>query len=111
MTGLNYYDLLKRPEINLEFIENFITLDYPTEVKEQVEIKAKYDGYIKKAYKEVEKLAKLEEKQIPHSTHTHTKRERERQTDRENVHILSLPTRKKENWLFKKKTLQAKVWI
>ena len=65
LTGLNYYDLLKRPEINLEFIENFITLDYPTEVKEQVEIKAKYDGYIKKAYKEVEKLAKLEEKQIP----------------------------------------------
>lgn len=65
LTGLNYYDLLKRPEINLEFIENFIILDYPTEVKEQVEIKAKYDGYIKKAYKEVEKLAKLEEKQIP----------------------------------------------
>ena len=29
------------------------------------EINDKYDGYIKKAYKEVEKLAKLEEKQIP----------------------------------------------
>ena len=39
--------------------------DYPDEVKEQVEINAKYDGYIKKAYKEVEKLEKLEEKQIP----------------------------------------------
>ena len=65
LTGLNYYDLLKRPEINLEFIENFISLTYTDEVKEQVEINAKYDGYIKKAYKEVEKLAKLEEKQIP----------------------------------------------
>ena len=65
LTGLNFYELLKRPEINLEFIENFITLDYPAEVKEQVEINAKYDGYIKKAYKEVEKLSKLEEKQIP----------------------------------------------
>lgn len=65
LTGLNFYELLKRPEINLEFIENFITLDYPAEVKEQVEINAKYDGYIKKAYKEVEKLEKLEEKQIP----------------------------------------------
>ena len=65
LTGLNFYELLKRPEINLDFIENFITLDYPDEVKEQVEINAKYDGYIKKAYKEVEKLEKLEEKQIP----------------------------------------------
>lgn len=65
LTGLNFYELLKRPEINLDFIENFITLDYPDEVKEQVEINAKYAGYIKKAYKEVEKLEKLEEKQIP----------------------------------------------
>ncbi len=65
LTGLNFYDLLKRPEVNLKFIENFINVDYPEEVKEQVEINAKYDGYIKKAYKEVEKLEKLEEKQIP----------------------------------------------
>ncbi len=65
LTGLNYYDLLKRPEITLKFIENFIEINYSPEVKEQVEINAKYDGYIKKAYKEVEKLSRLEEKQIP----------------------------------------------
>lgn len=65
LTGLNYYDLLKRPEITLKFIENFIEINYSSEVKEQVEINAKYDGYIKKAYKEVEKLSRLEEKQIP----------------------------------------------
>ncbi len=65
LTGISYYDLLKRPEINLEFIENFINLDYPKDIKEQVEINAKYDGYIKKAYKEVEKLEKLEQKEIP----------------------------------------------
>ena len=65
LTGINYYDLLKRPEIDLKFIENFITLDYSDEVKEQVEINAKYSGYIQKAYKEVEKLLKLEDKQIP----------------------------------------------
>ena len=65
LTGLNYYDLLKRPEITMKFIENFIELNYLNEVKEQVEINAKYDGYIKKAYKEVEKLSRLEEKQIP----------------------------------------------
>ena len=65
LTGLNYYDLLKRPEITMKFIENFIEIYYLNEVKEQVEINAKYDGYIKKAYKEVEKLSRLEEKQIP----------------------------------------------
>lgn len=65
LTGLNYYDLLKRPEITMKFIENFIEINYLNEVKEQVEINAKYDGYIKKAYKEVEKLSRLEEKQIP----------------------------------------------
>lgn len=65
LTGLNYYDLLKRPEITMKFIENFIEINYLNEVKEQVEINAKYDGYIKKAHKEVEKLSRLEEKQIP----------------------------------------------
>ncbi len=64
-SNLTYYELLKRPEIKLPFLENFIQLDYSEEVKEQVEIDVKYEGYIKKAYKEVEKLIKLEEKEIP----------------------------------------------
>ena len=64
-SNLSYYELLKRPEITLAFLENFVTLNYADEVKEQVEIAIKYEGYIKKSYKEVEKLAKLEEKEIP----------------------------------------------
>ena len=64
-SNLTYYELLKRPEINLKFLENFIEINYDDEVKEQVEISVKYEGYIKKAYKEVEKLIKLEEKEIP----------------------------------------------
>ena len=64
-SNLTYYELLKRPEIKLSFLENFVTLDYTKEVKEQVEIAVKYEGYIKKAYKEAEKLIKLEEKEIP----------------------------------------------
>jgi len=63
--NLSFLELLKRPEVNLKFIENFITLDFDDEVKEQVEINAKYEGYIKKAYKEAEKLLKLESKHIP----------------------------------------------
>ena len=65
INNISYYDLLKRPEITLKFIENFIPVEYDASVKEQVEINLKYEGYIKKEYKEVEKLEKLEEKQIP----------------------------------------------
>ena len=57
--------LLKRPEITIEFLEKIIEIPYKEEIKEQVEIFLKYEGYIIKAYKEAEKLLKLEKKQIP----------------------------------------------
>ena len=57
--------LLKRPEITIEFLEKMIEIPFDKEIKEQLEIKLKYDGYIKKAYKEAEKMLKLEKKQIP----------------------------------------------
>ena len=58
-------DLLKRPEININFLRNFIELEYDDSILEQVEITIKYEGYINKTYKEVEKMISLEEKQIP----------------------------------------------
>ncbi len=65
-TNMNYLSLLKRPEINLNIINNFLDLsNYSDDVKEQVEINIKYAGYIEKEYKEKEKLQKMEEKQIP----------------------------------------------
>lgn len=63
--GISLYDFLKRPEITLENIKHFIELDYTKEELEQVEINAKYEGYIKKANKEAEKMLSLEEKKIP----------------------------------------------
>lgn len=62
---LSYEQLIKRPEITIEFLENFIEIPYSEEIKEQVSIYFKYEGYIKKAYKEAEKMLKLEKKQIP----------------------------------------------
>ena len=62
---LTYEQLLKRPEITIEFLEKFKEIPFDHEIKEQVEIFLKYEGYIAKAYKEAEKLIKLEEKQIP----------------------------------------------
>ena len=62
---LSYEQLLSRPEITVEFLEQFDVFPYDKEIKEQVEIYLKYKGYIEKAYKEAEKLIKLEKKQIP----------------------------------------------
>ena len=63
--SISLANILKRPEITFDFIEKFTTFSYDKEVKEQVMIEYKYSGYIKKAYKEAEKLMKIEEKQIP----------------------------------------------
>ena len=63
--SMTYESLLKRPEITFELLDKFNKLDYEKEIKEQVEIELKYSGYINKAYKEAEKLQRIEEKQIP----------------------------------------------
>ena len=63
--GMSLYDFLKRPEIKINDLEHFVDMPYSKEVKEQVEINLKYEGYIAKAYKEAEKMLKLEKKQIP----------------------------------------------
>ena len=62
---LTFEQLLKRPEITIEFLEKFKEFPFEQDIKEQVEIYLKYEGYIAKAYKEAEKLIKLEKKQIP----------------------------------------------
>lgn len=64
-TTESLYDLLKRPEITMDFLEKMLELPIDNQTKEELEIQIKYEGYIKKTYKEVEKMKKLEEKQIP----------------------------------------------
>ncbi len=63
--SMSYYDLLKRPEINMEFLNKLVNFDYPLEVQTEVEIQIKYEGYIAKTYKEIHKMLKLEAKKIP----------------------------------------------
>ena len=62
---LTFEQLLKRPEITIDFLSKFQEFPYDEEIQEQVEIYLKYEGYIAKSYKEAEKLIKLEKKQIP----------------------------------------------
>ena len=58
-------ELLKRPEITFEFLDTLLNIPFEEDIKEVVSIAIKYDGYIKKTNKEIEKMLKLEEKQIP----------------------------------------------
>ncbi len=66
-SGVSLYELLKRPEITLDSLikNNLVSNDYSDEVKEQVTFAVKYEGYIAKEEQDVEKLLKLEEKEIP----------------------------------------------
>jgi tRNA uridine 5-carboxymethylaminomethyl modification enzyme len=59
--------LLKRPEITYEFIEKHSPSDrlLTKEIKKQVEIQVKYDGYIQRQMEMAEKLKRVEEKRIP----------------------------------------------
>ncbi|QHT67905.1 tRNA uridine-5-carboxymethylaminomethyl(34) synthesis enzyme MnmG [Rhodocytophaga rosea] len=60
------YNLLKRPDVDIKIIENqaiiqFSSLNsYEAEIKEQAEISIKYESYIEKEQKNVEKLNELE---------------------------------------------------
>lgn len=61
-------DLLKRPEIHLNLLEEFIELDgFFEDAKKQCEVMIKYDGYIKKQLQQVKQFNKLEKKRIPDS--------------------------------------------
>jgi tRNA uridine 5-carboxymethylaminomethyl modification enzyme len=59
--------LLRRPEISYEHIEMLSPSPYDLHpaVKEQVEIQTKYAGYIEKQLIQVNRLKKMENKQIP----------------------------------------------
>ena len=63
--GESLYNLLKRPEIKINHLKEYITNSYTDEIFNIVEIQVKYEGYINKTNKEVERMLKLEEKEIP----------------------------------------------
>ena len=63
--GITLYDLLKRTEITIDKLQKYLPKSYSKEVEEQVEIQIKYEGYIKKANREAEKMLDLEKLKIP----------------------------------------------
>ena len=65
LDGISLYNLIKRPEISIKDVLRFIDGEYSDEVLEQVEINIKYEGYIKKAVEEAEKMLEYENIKIP----------------------------------------------
>lgn len=65
--GIFAADLLKRPEMSYEDIHQIVPSDneLSDEIKEQVEIQIKYEGYIEKSLQQVDRLKKMENKKIP----------------------------------------------
>ncbi|MDE4996663.1 tRNA uridine-5-carboxymethylaminomethyl(34) synthesis enzyme MnmG, partial [Francisella tularensis subsp. holarctica] len=62
------FDLLKRPEIDYSKLQQISELKLNLQddaVIEQIEISAKYSGYIERQHKDIEKTATLEQKAIP----------------------------------------------
>ena len=64
----NLYDLLKRPELNHQIISSLYP-DSPTSIKpavaDQVEIDAKYSGYINRQQDEIDRMQRHENTAIP----------------------------------------------
>ena len=65
--GIRASDLLKRPEMTYELLEKLTPSELPLDddIKEQIEIQIKYEGYIDKSLQQVERLKKMENKRIP----------------------------------------------
>ena len=65
--GVRLSDLMKRPELSYEKLRGIDPdrPDLPQEVREQVNIQIKYEGYINQQYKQVEQFKKLESRILP----------------------------------------------
>lgn len=66
-SGTTLAELIRRPELSYEKISPIDEKrpELPYDVKEQVDINIKYDGYIKRQMRQVEQFRKMEKKKIP----------------------------------------------
>jgi tRNA uridine 5-carboxymethylaminomethyl modification enzyme len=66
-SGISFYELLKRTEMNYSIIGEIDKdrMELPSDVCEEVEIETKYEGYIEKQMQQVEQFKKLENRKIP----------------------------------------------
>ena len=58
--GISALELIKRPNVTLKGLKPFLSLEIDDQVAKQIEIEAKYEGYIRKAKKEAERLQAMD---------------------------------------------------
>ncbi len=65
--GVSLTELIRRPELNYDILKpiDHNRPELPEDVREQVNIYVKYDGYIKRQMKQVKEFKKLEGKSLP----------------------------------------------
>ena len=61
----NAYELIRRPNVKLSEVLNYLDVDYDEGVADQVEIEIKYEGYIEKARKEADRMLKMDNIKLP----------------------------------------------
>jgi tRNA uridine 5-carboxymethylaminomethyl modification enzyme len=85
MTPITLIDLLKRPEITYNELEQLVPTpdDIMEETKEQVMIQVKYEGYIRREWSQVKQSSELESWKVPQDL------------DYESIHGLSKEAREK----------------
>lgn len=66
-TGCKLADLIRRPQLGYDMLDPFDTNRplYDDEVREQVEVQIKYEGYIPKQLEQIENMRKMESKKLP----------------------------------------------
>ena len=63
--NISLYQYLKRPEIKVQTLKERVELNYPQDVLQEVEIEAKYAGFIQRQLAEVKRFKDLEKIRIP----------------------------------------------
>lgn len=63
----NAYELLRRPNVELHRLLDFMNEEYDKEIAKQVEIEIKYEGYIDKAKREADRMLKMDSIKLPDS--------------------------------------------
>ena len=66
-SGITLAELIKRPELDYDKLEELDEErpELAADVREQVNIEIKYEGYIKRQLQQVEQFGKLENKKLP----------------------------------------------
>ncbi len=69
-TGCKLADLMRRPQLDYEMLVEFDELrpELPDDVREQVDLQVKYEGYIQNQLEQIEIMRRLENKALPDDT-------------------------------------------